>query len=197
MARPGEPGAAAPFLGVGGALVLLGAATTTWLERAVPRVVGDVAVTATEVTVGTDISPLMVVAALAALVCSVALLLTRHGARRIVALLLVVTGVWAVGSVAVGVSRARVLDGVQTAAPWIALLGAAGVLGAGLLAFGRPGRRLPARYDVGAPPEDTEWRMASGADDTAGDNGARGRSDMTRYAERRPGDAVDGGGDAR
>lgn len=192
MARPAEPAAGAPFLGVAGALALLGAATTTWLERAVPRAVGDVAVTATVATEGTDISPLMVVAALAGLVCSVALLLTRRGARRVVALLLVVTGVWSVGVVVVGLARAHALDGVPTAAPWIGLLGAALILVAGLLAIGRPGRRLPARYDVGVAPEDTEWRMASGAVvDDVGPGNAR------RYAEPGSGDAADGGSDAR
>lgn len=192
MARPADPGAAAPFLGVAGALALLGAATTTWLERPVPRSVGDVAVTATEATAGTDISPLMVVAALAGLICSVALLLTRRGARRVVALLVVLTGVWSVGAVTVGLTRVRTLAGVPTAAPWIGLLGAGLILAAGLLAFGRPGRRLPARYDVGVTPDDAEWRMASGAEaDDAGPG------DAARYAEPRPGDAADGGGDAR
>lgn len=167
MARRADTAALGPFLGVIGSLILLGAAAASWIDQPVARSIGDVAVAETRVTPGVEIAPLTVVTALAGLLCSVGLLATRRAARRTVSLLLAVTGAAAVVVVAAGIVGLRGMDGVDTAAPWLAAVGAAAVLAAGLTGFGRPGRRLPARYDVDVAPQDAEWRMAS-VDDEPG-----------------------------
>jgi hypothetical protein len=164
MARRADAAALGPFLGVVGSLVLLGAAAASWIDRPVVRSIGDVAVAETRATSGVEIAPLTVVTALAGLLCSVGLLVTRGAARRTVSLLLAVTGASAVVVVASGIVALGGADGVRTAAPWLAIVGAATVLAAGLTGFRRPGRRLPARYDVDVAPQDAEWRMASVGD---------------------------------
>jgi hypothetical protein len=162
MARRADAAALGPFLGVIGALVLLGAAVSSWIDEPVARAIGDVAVAGTRATPGVEIAPSTVVTALAGLLCSVGLLLTRNAARRTVSLLLAVLGVVALAVVIDGIVVTTSLDGDVTLAPWLAVLGATAVLAAGLVGFGRPGRRMPARYDVGFAPEDAEWHMASG-----------------------------------
>lgn len=158
--------AAAPIGGALAALVLLGASVSSWIDQPVVRAIGDVAVDEVRATAGYEIASLALVAALACLACSVGLLLTRAAARRTVALLLTCTGVVAVSATAVGIVRLTALPGDWTVAPGVAAVGSVGMLAAGLRGFGRPGRRLPPRYDVDAPPEDDEWRMASVGDET-------------------------------
>jgi hypothetical protein len=168
MARRTDPAALGPFVGVVGSLTLLGGAAASWIEQPVARSVGDVAVAGTRATPGLEIAPLTVVAALAGLLGSVGVLVTRGTARRTMSLLLVVTGVAAVAIVGIGIVTLPTTDGVRTVAPWIAAVGAAGILAAGLGGVGRPpGRRMPARYDVDVTPQDAEWRLAS-ADDEVG-----------------------------
>ncbi|HSJ44902.1 MAG TPA: Trp biosynthesis-associated membrane protein [Euzebyales bacterium] len=164
MARRPDTATLGPFLGVVGSLVLLGAAAASWIDQPVARSIGDVAVAGTRATPGVEIAPLTVVTALAGLLCSVGLLATRGTVRRTVSLLLVVTGAAAVVVAASGITAVRGSDGVRTAAPWLAIVGAAAVLAAGLTGVRRPGRRLPARYDVDVAPQDAEWRMASVSD---------------------------------
>ena len=165
MARRAEPAAFGPFLGVIASLTLLGGAAASWIEQPVARTVGDVAVAGTRATPGLEIAPLTVVAALAGVLCSVGVLVTRRTARRTMSLLLALTGVASVAVVTAGIVALSTTDGVRTSAPWITAVGAAGVLAAGLAGFGRPGRRMPARYDVDVAPQDDEWRMASADDE--------------------------------
>jgi hypothetical protein len=153
-------GTAAPLLGVACALLLLGAVAASWVDQPVARSVGDVAVSDTRATAGMELSPLTAVASLAGVVCGLALLLVRGVARQVVALLAGIAGAVAVVAVAVGIARALALDGTVSVAPWVALGAATGMLAAALTGFGRPGRRLPARYDVAADPGDEEWRIA-------------------------------------
>jgi len=166
MARRTDPAALGPFVGVIGSLTLLGSAAAPWIEEPVARSIGDVAVAGTRATPGLEIAPLTVVAALAGLLGSVGALATKGTARRTMSLLLVVTGVFAAAVVGIGIVALPTTDGVRTVAPWIAAIGAAGVLAAGLTGFGRPGRHMPARYDVDVDPQDAEWRLASADDET-------------------------------
>ncbi len=177
MARRADAGGIIPIAGVVSSLALLGAASASWVDQPATRVIGDVAVTEIRATPGFEVSPLMVVAALGGLLCAVLLLLARTAGRRIVSLLATVAGVCAVVAVGVGLARLSGSDGEPTVAPWFAALASAGMLVAGLTGFGRPGRRMPARYDVDAPSDDTEWEIAS---DPAADDGA----DTTSYPER-------------
>lgn len=183
MARRADAAALGPLLGVIGSLVLLGAAAASWIDQPVARSIGDVAVSETRGTPGIEIAPLTVVTALAGLLCSIGLLATRHAARRSVSLLLAVTGAVAVVVVASGIVALRGVDGIRTAAPWLAAVGATAVLAAGLTGFGRPGRGLPARYDVDVAPQDAEWRMAS-----AGDEPGQGASYPSPSGESDPTD---------
>jgi hypothetical protein len=152
-------------MGVVGALGLLGATAASWIDQPVARAIGDVAVADIRATPGFELTPLAAVAALAALVCDVALLITRGPARRILALLAVGVGVCAVVVVGVGIGRLAGVDGTPTLAPWLAAAASAGMVAAGLLGIRRPARRLPARYEVDAPPGDAEWEIASEPDE--------------------------------
>lgn len=176
-------GTAGPLLGVACALLLLGAAAASWVDQPVARSVGDVAVAATRATPGMELSPLTAVASLAGVGCCLALLLVRGAARRIVALLAGAAGVVAVVAVSVGISRALAVDGAVSLAPWIALAAATGMLAAPLAGFGRPGRRLPARYDVAAEPGDDEWRIAADPDGADRSNGVGPRDGDASYPE--------------
>lgn len=176
-------GTAGPLLAVVCALVLLGATAASWVDQPVARSVGDVAVSDTRATPGMELSPLTVVASLAGVGCGLALLLVRGAARRVVALLASASGVAAVVAVSVGIARAFALDGAVSAAPWIALASATGLAAAGLAGFGRPGRRLPARYDVAADPGDDEWRIAVESDTVDRSGGADPRPGDARYPE--------------
>jgi hypothetical protein len=170
-------------LAVVGALLLLGAAAASWVDQPVARAIGDVAVAETRATPGMELSPLTAVAALAGVIAGVALLLVRGAARRIVALLAVAVGIAAVTAVGIGIARAFGLDGQVSLAPWIALVAAAALLAAGLVGFGRPGRRLPARYDVAADPGDEEWRIAVEPDGVDRAGGAGSQDTGARYPE--------------
>lgn len=160
---------AGPVLGIAASVILVGTVAASWIDQPAARSIGDVAVTEVRPTPGLELSPVAFVAALGGLLCSVALLAARGAVRRIVSLLLVVVGVGAIAATGVGVSRMLALDGGVTIAPWGAALASCGLLAAGLLGFGRPGRRLPARYDVDVSPEDSEWRIASDPADPQGD----------------------------
>lgn len=165
MARQADAAGLAPFLAVAGGLVLLGASAVAWFERSGSRAIGDVLVAQPETATGIEMAPSTVVVALSGLVCGLAMLVTRGTVRRVIALLAAVAGL--VGVVVVGAVGIE-LDpsaGAFTAAPVVAAVGAAGVLVAGLAGMVRPGLRMPARYDVGASPEDDEWRMASVGDE--------------------------------
>jgi hypothetical protein len=161
MSRRAEIATLAPFVGVGCALLMLGAGSATWTYEPVARSVGDVALIDTTATAGVEVAPLVVVVALAAAVGSIGLLVTRGGARRMVAVLVVVVGAAGIAVVGVGITRVLATDGTVTAAPWLTAVGAAGVLSAALVSSGRPPRRMPARYEVDAAPADDEWQLAS------------------------------------
>lgn len=165
MARRADAGGLAPLLGVIGALGLLGATAASWIDQPTARAIGDVAVADVRATPGFELSPLAAVAALAGLLCDVALLATRGRARRIVSLLTVGVGLGAVVAVSVGIGRLWSLDGTPTVAPWLAVAASAGMVGAGVLGVGRPPGRLSARYEVNAPPGDDEWEIASDPDE--------------------------------
>lgn len=165
MSRRASAAAAAPLVGVGAALAFSAATATTWVREPVARTIGDAAVDEVVTTTGTQLVPLAIVAGLAALLCGLAMLVTRGMARRIVALLLTVSGICATVAATFALIRAFALDGGLTAAVWIAPLAAVVVTAAGMLGLGAPARRLPARYDVGVDPTDREWRMAADDDD--------------------------------
>ncbi|MBW3605223.1 MAG: hypothetical protein KY460_10000 [Actinobacteria bacterium] len=165
MARRPDAAGFGPILLVLSALGLLASTAAGWIEQPTARSIGDVAVAEVRVTAGIEVTPLAVVVALGGLVCGVVLLVTRGAARRMVSLLAVGVGIAAVVVVGVGVTRLPRLDGVWTPAPWLALAASAGMLAAGLLGLGGPARRLPARYDVDAPPDDAEWEIAADPDD--------------------------------
>jgi hypothetical protein len=164
--RRSKVAATAPIAGITGAMVFAGALAAAWVQQRLTRTVGDVAVGETQATTGMELVPLGVVAGLTAVVCGISVLITRGVARRVAAVLLVVSGAGAVTAVALGVVRAIGLDGRITAAPWIAGPAAGVVVAAGLLAWGPTARRMPARYDVDAPAEDREWQMAADPGDT-------------------------------
>jgi hypothetical protein len=160
MARRAES-ATGPFVAVAAALATAGATAATWVSQPATRAVGDVAVVETRATEGTEIAPLALVAGLGGLLLALALFATRGTVRRIVALLLVVAGAVALGSVGVAIPDALAAEGTATAWPWIAAASAVALVGSGLWTFGRPGRRMAPRYDVGGPTGDEEWQMAS------------------------------------
>lgn len=192
MARRADLSAIGPFVGVVCALLLLGAGAATWVSEPVARSVGEVALVERRATTGMEVAPLTVVAALAGVVCSVSLLATKGRVRRSVALVLVVVGLVGVLTVGAGLSRLRLLDGAVTPAPWLALTAGVGVLAAGLVGLRTPGRRLPARYEVGVAPTDTEWRLASETVD-----GGAASEVASHVARFHAADHTDGQGDPR
>jgi hypothetical protein len=159
--RRSSVAASAPIVGVIAAMVFAGMLASGWVERQLTRNVGDVAVGETQATTGMELVPLGVVAGLTAVVCGVAVLITRGVARRVAAVLLAASGGGLVVTAGLGVVRATGMDGRMTAAPWVAAAAAVVAVAAGVLAWGPAGRRMPARYDVDPPPGDREWRMAA------------------------------------
>jgi len=172
--RRSRVSATAPIAGIMAAMVFAGALAAAWVQQRLTRTVGDVAVGETQATTGMELVPLGVVTGLTAMVCGVGVLITRGFTRRVAAVLLVMSGAGAVTAVALGVVRAVALDGWITAAPWIAGPAAGVVVVAGLLAWGPTARPMPARYDVDAPAEDSEWQMAADPGDTGHPDGPAG-----------------------
>jgi Tryptophan-associated transmembrane protein (Trp_oprn_chp) len=161
MRNGGRPAAAAPIAGIVAAMVFAGALAATWVEQRLTRTVGDVAVGEMRTTTGMELVPVGVVAGLVAVLCGVAVLVTRGMTRRVAAVLLAVSGGGVVAAAVVGVFRAVAMDGRITAAPWIAGPAAVVVVAAGVLGWGSTARGMPARYDVDATPGDQEWQMAT------------------------------------
>lgn len=164
MAHRADAGRLAPIIGIASALVLLGATAAPWVEEPLTRAIRDVTVSEVRVMSGFEFSPWAPVAALAGLVFSFGLLLKADRVRLVASVALLVAGVGAVATVAVGVARIIGLYGAPTATPLLALVGGAAMVGAGVLGVvgvGRSAQRLPARYDVDAPPDDDEWEISS------------------------------------
>lgn len=182
MREPASSSVAGPFLAIAAALATAAATTRPWVVATTPVTIGDVVVDETTSSAGTEFAPLALVAALAGLLLAVGLLATRGAARRTVALLLSVVGVGAVIAIGAGIARVTAGSPPATATPWLALIAATALLASGLWTFGRPGRRLAGRYDVGGAVGDDEWQMAA---DVVADDDARAPGDA-------PGDAPGG-----
>ena len=180
MSGRARPAGAAGFVVVLAAVVLCAATAASWVDQPVTRTVGDAAIREIRATAGTQLAPLGLVAGLAALLCGLALFVTRGDARRVVALLSVGAGVGAIVVIASGIIRAMARDGHLTVAPWLAAVASVAALAGGLLGFGRPRRRMPTRYDVDVQPADTEWQLAAEESDSAPEHGA---NDAASYPE--------------
>lgn len=174
MSRHARAAGAAPLIGLGAALAFSAATATTWVRAATTRTIGNAAVDEVVATSGMQVVPLAIVAGLGALLCGLAMLVTRGTARRIVALLTTVAGIGATVAAALGLVRALALDGALTPAVWVAPVAAAAIVAGGLLGLGSPAPRLPERYDVDVDPADREWRMAADDADAQRPDGAAG-----------------------
>ena len=174
MSRRARPAAAAPLIGICAALAFSAATATTWVRAATTRTIGEATVDEVMATTGMQVVPLAIVAGLAALLCGLAMLVTRGTARRIVALLATITGICATVAAALGLARAFALDGALTPAIWVVPVAAAGIVASGLLGLGAPAPRLPDRYDIDVDSADREWQLAAAHADAQRPDGAAG-----------------------
>lgn len=147
-----------------GGLVVAGATSGHWVTAEELRAVGGVEVREPQGTAGIDLAPQGVAAGVLGALGGLALVVARGRGRRLVGVLLGLTGVATVGIVALGVRAALDEPGQLTAAPGLAVLGGLAVAAGGLVALRRPAPPpvLGARYsiDEDAATEDDEWGMA-------------------------------------
>lgn len=152
-------------LAVIGGLLLVGATSANWVVAEQVREVGGVPLAEPEGTAGVELAAQGIATGVLAALGGLGLIVARGRGRRVLGALLCLVGAAAVGAVAVGVVRAVGARGGLTAAPWIAGLGAAATLTAGVVAWRRPAP-LPAlgdRYSIDDSTDSDigEWGIAS------------------------------------
>lgn len=142
-------------------LTLLGASTATWTERMVTRTVGDVEVTETVTTRGVEYARLGLLIGITAAAAGILLLALGAGPRRAVGLAVALAGIVAMVDVGLALLAVAGEGSSVTAAPGLALAGAAGMVVGGILAWrARQRAGLPSRFDIDSEEPGDEWRAA-------------------------------------
>lgn len=150
-------------IAVGAGLLLLLTSAAGWVDGVDARDIGGVVVREPTSTSGTQFAPSGVVFGLVALAGGVALGFIRGGARRIVGVVVALSGMAAVVVLAAGVAKAAGAKGSLTPAPAFAVACAVAVTFAGWLALRGPGTPpVASRYRVEQEqPGDDEWSLAT------------------------------------
>ena len=154
---------APPVIVIVAGLLLLLAGAGAWVATVEERSVGGVVVTEPADLAGTQFSPGVVVAGLAALAAGVALTLIRGSARRAVAAATALIGLVSIALVVVGIVAAGQAGGRITPAPFFAAIAAAAIAAGGGAAFRGPARPpVASRYRVAEEQSaDDEWSLAA------------------------------------